>query len=229
MDKIKFNGLSILFSLSVLFSISAQANVRDGLYLGAGIGTVFDQFKLTTRNTINGFTIVSPVQNKKQISGNVFLGYGSTNINKLYLGVEIGSDFPSRSSTISGRPGVSVTAATFTDKLRVQDYVTLDILPGYRFNKNCLMYVRLGGTYAKLSLHQNPVGFIPAFDNEENKIGVRIGAGANFAFNSHFGVGIDYFYTRYPNLTSTYGAFNTQFKQKTSNNYVGISTVYTFK
>lgn len=226
MLKIKWKQL-VVVCLGTLLAVNTQANSRDKLYIGAGVGATFDQFDLTTRNIINGFTIKSPTNDKTSALGNVFVGYGGTSASGFYLAAELGTYFPRRSATNNNRPGVFLTTLTFTDTLRVQDYVTLDALPGYRFNETWLLYGRAGLSYANLELHQPATVATPTFNFSEDKLGRRIGAGLNFAANKHLGIGLDYFYTYYPQMNSVTGAFNTSFSQKTSSNYVGVSALYT--
>ncbi|AHE66912.1 outer membrane beta-barrel protein [Legionella oakridgensis] len=226
MINIKWKPLT-LACVGTCLAINVHASSRDGLYFGAGIGAAFDQFDLTTKNIINGFTVKSPMNEKTSAVGNVFVGYGGTADSGFYLAGELGTYFPSRSATNYGRPGVFITASTFTDTMRVQDYATIDALPGYRLNEAWLLYGRAGLTYAHFELNQAATALVPAFNSSENKWGGRIGAGLNFAFNSNLGIGLDYFYTHYPKVNTTAGAFNTSFTQQVCSNYVGISALYT--
>ncbi|MCP0913420.1 MULTISPECIES: outer membrane protein [Legionella] len=216
-----------LACLGILLATASQANTREGIYAGAGIGASFDQFNLSTKNTVTGFTIKSPVQKNTSALGNVFLGYGGTMDTGFFLGGEVGTYFPRRSATIYNRPGVSVTSLTFNDTLKVHDYVTADILPGYRFNDDWLLYARGGLTYANLNIYQAPGTSGVTFRADENKFGGRIGAGINYAFNDNLGVGLDYFYTRYQEMNANLPAFNIRFNQQVSGNYVGLSALYT--
>lgn len=59
-------------------------------------------------------------------------------------------------------------------------------------------------------------------------MGGRLGAGLEFTLNNHFSTGLDYFHTRYQEMTTVSAPpFNTRFRQRASNNYIGISIGYT--
>lgn len=213
----------------LVFAANIQASSRDGVYLGAGIGAIADKYDLTTKNLTTGFSVKSPVSDEKNALANVFLGYGSTADSGLYLAGELGSNFSGRSTTISNRRGVALTTLTFADKLQVQDYATFDLLPGYRFNEDWLLYGRAGLTYSHFSLRESATALTPAFNVSENKAGGRLGAGINFAFNNNWGMGVDYIYTRYTEMNAKAALYNVSFNQKLSSNYLGLSTFYTIE
>ncbi len=215
-----------LLCFSFAFVPVVQAHMSDGFYGGLGVGGVFDRYHLITRNVVTGFTVNSPVSSENKLLGRVFMGYGTTFGQRWYLGGEFGTAFPSRRTTIANRPGVSLTASTFTDQLYIRDYVTLDLLPGYQINKNWLLYVRAGGTYGKLSIYQFATPKSPEFGDREGKWGGRIGVGTRFAIHQHFALGLDYFYTRYQQKVSEVPQFTLQFNQSLHNHYVGVSLLW---
>jgi outer membrane immunogenic protein len=207
----------------------AEASPRDGFYLGAGVGETFNRYELATKNTVTGFN-VKKHDNHNSTVGNAFLGYGYTASNSFFLGVELGTIFPRRSGTIK-RPGVTFTSFSFVNRLSVQDYLTGDLLPGYRINERWLIYARAGFSYAHLSLHQdaNAAASGPKFNRSDNKWGGRIGLGVNYGLTKHLGLGLDYFYTGYQKMNSRWPAFDVQFKQSTHSHYLGISLIYSFR
>lgn len=209
-----------------LCAVNGFAQERDNLYLGAGTDITFNQFSITANSTVTGFT-VSKDPTSTDLIGKIFAGYGYTAKNNLYLGGELGTNFPRRSASTQ-RPGVSLTAFTFTDHLYVQDYLTGDILPGYRIHPDWLVYTRFGVSYAHLKLNQsaNSAAGTPEFNASDNKFGGRIGLGINYAMTKHLGAALDYYYTSYQDLSATWTAFNTHFKYQPKTNFVGLSINY---
>ena len=128
-----------VFGLAVC--ASAQAAVKNGLYLGAGVGGSYDLFDFTATNIRNGMRVSPPVNIETHAVGNAFLGFGDTSNVGLFLAGEVGTYFPSRSTTFNDRRGVAVSNLTFSDTLKVQDYVTLDLLPGFRLSDYWLVYI----------------------------------------------------------------------------------------
>jgi len=212
-----------LVCLSVLFVSALQANTREGIYAGAGVGSTFNHYDLVATNLLTGLTFSTPNSPSKTL-GNVFLGYGSMLFNdNLYLAAELGSYFPRRTVIVQDRPGVTITNLLFTDELHVQDYLTIDLLPGHKINENVLIYVRAGLAISQLSIDQFPAIGVPAFNDKETKVGGRIGTGINIAVTNHFALGFDYFYTLYKKKSSEFQQFNILFSQELHTNYVGVS------
>ncbi|ASQ47300.1 outer membrane protein [Legionella clemsonensis] len=228
MTRRNWNRFAVLF-IGISLNTLCYANVKDGFYAGAGIGGSFDRFKLTTQSPVTGFTIYSPPQNESTFMGDVFLGYGGTSMHGFYLGAELGTYFPQRTGTVKNRPGVTLSQTRFTNIMRIRDYLTADLLPGYRFNQQWLVRARLGAAYANSKFRQLATASSSQTDNQEKIVGGRIGAGIDFAYTNQLSIGIDYFHTQYREM-STVSAhpFNTRFRQKVSSNFVGVSASYTF-
>ncbi len=216
-----------IIGFGLVISVSSHATSRDGFYVGLGVGASYDKFDLTTKNNATGFTVRSASENATNVIGSAFLGYGNTAESGFYLGGELGTYLPKRSLTITNRPGVALTNLTFSDKLTVQDYVTFDVLPGFRLSENWLLYLRGGITYAHMTIYQPTQGAATSFSADNNRIGGRVGAGVNVGFTDNFGMSLDYFYTQYQDSSYTFPAFNTKFTQGVSSNYFGISASYT--
>jgi outer membrane immunogenic protein len=220
-------GNLLVLGLAFLIAMNGHAAVRNGIYGGAGIGAAFDHYDLTTSNIATGFTVNSNA-NKTNLIGNAFIGYGYTADNCFYLGGELGTNFPKRSITINGRPGVVITPATFNDTLRIQDYVTGDLLPGYRIDTSWLVYGRVGITYSRLSVNQdaNVSAGTPSFSDGTMRVGGRLGAGINYSLSNNLGLGVDYYYTFYQSKSTNWSTFLLNFNQKPYTNFVGLSLFY---
>ncbi len=224
MKNTKRNALTTI-TILISVTLNAQANTRDGFYVGAGIGMSADEYELTTTNLTSGLSIKNNADDTNAI-GDIFAGFGYTTASSFFWGGEIGTYFPSRSITVKNRPDLTFPNTGVNDTLKIQDYLTLDLLPGYAISQNVLVYGRAGITYSSLSLSQAASGVIPSFNYSENKWGGRFGVGVNFSFNNNFGVGLDYFYTTYQNMNTT-APVNTRFTTNASSNYLGISILYT--
>jgi outer membrane immunogenic protein len=226
MTPIKIITINTILALT-MFSLDATANSRDGFYAGAGIGMSADTYEQTTTNLTTGLWIQNNANNTNVI-GDIFAGFGYTTPSAYFIGGEIGTYFPSRSITIDSRPDLTFPTIGVSNTLKIQDYITLDFLPGYAISQNILVYGRAGVSYSSLTLNQATTRLTPSFSHDENKWGGRVGVGANFAFNNQFGVGLDYIYTTYQDINTYTGPFNTSFKASPSSNFLGVSILYTF-
>jgi outer membrane immunogenic protein len=208
----------------------AHANVRENFYIGVGAVDSINHFKLKVKNPTNQIQ----VQRKKwrnEILGSCFMGYGHTTSYGLYLAGEVGSYFPKRSIKIS-RPGVAFVASTYQNRLSVQDYVTGDLLLGYRYSDDLLFYLRGGASLANIQLYQweDPAVNAPAFDKEKNRAGGRAGFGISYGLTKHIGFGVDYIFTAYQSLRTIFPIqqANLHFEEKNYAHFVGLSLLYSF-
>ena len=215
-----------LFVSMLVFSIPIDAsNTRDGLYLGAGLGLSANEYTLTTSYGTTGLTTLNSASSN-HVLGDVFIGYGYTTASAFFWGAELGTYFPSRSITIGSHTNLAYPSINISDTLKIQDYLTLDLLPGYALTQNVLLYGRAGLVYGSLQLNQPSVGGIQGFNATESTWGGRFGVGVNFALSSNFGIGFDYFYTTYSNMSVYESPFNSNYTAKPASNFVGVSILY---
>jgi outer membrane immunogenic protein len=222
--------ISFLFFLLVLLFSGhvAHAKVRESFYVGIGLEDSSNHFDLTTKNSTTSLS-VERSKNRNKVQGSVFLGYGYTTPCLLYLAAEVGSYFPHRFTKIS-RPGVTLAPFTYVDCLSIQDYLTGDLLFGYRPWKFFLLYLRGGVSCAQMQIYQfrNEAANVPVFKAHQIKAGGRIGAGLNFGLTRHVGLGLDYFFTQYQKLEPFWAQYTIQFSEKIHSHLFGISAIYSF-
>jgi outer membrane immunogenic protein len=208
-----------------LIETSDCSNARDNFYFGAGIGGTLNHHNYSLVNTDTGLVLnLKPRHNR--LIGNVFAGYGYTTNNNLYLGGELGTNFPRRTTRFT-RPGVSLTSQTFTDYLSIQDQVSWDVLLGYRLRPYFLAYARLGMAYSSIHFHQDAVINAPRFDSSSNQLGGRLGGGINVNLTSNFSMGVDYTYMDYQILPVLYPGYTIDSNSKSNTQYVAFSVIYT--
>lgn len=209
-------------------AIAKDFDAKNGLYLGAGVAGSFDHYQLKASNVVTGLSTTN-TKNSSHVIGNAFIGYGYTAPNLFYLAGEVGTNFPERTTTIPDRHGVTLTPYTFSDKLQTQDYVTLDMVPGFRVKPNWLLYGRAGIAFSKLSLNQAPnaaAGTV-GFNASQNKVGGRFGAGVTYALTQHFAASVDYYYSVYQTASMNWPIYNIHFKSTPNSNFIGASIAYT--
>ena len=214
--------------------VSEEHSAKDGFYLGAGVGTSFNNYNFHALNYSTGTTYSgvnnTTKNNNTNIIGNVFFGYGYTAPNSFYLGLEAGTNFPGRSTNISNRPGVSIIGNNiYSDTLTTQDNITLDILPGFRPNQNWLIYGRAGLAIAELEWHHdaNPTANVEVFNARASKVGGRFGAGITYTLSHHLSASVDYYYSMYQKFTATVPKYTTSNQSTGTYNFVGASITYT--
>jgi len=143
-------------SCSTVFSgtmgpIMTENNPKEHLYAGIGIGGSFNNERLETKNVIFENT-VQAASNNNHFVANVFMGYGHTFNNSLFLGVEANTYFPHRTENFYS-PGVTVIGPIYQDQYAINDYLGLDLLPGYRLNSDLLFYGRAGLSFRDISIN----------------------------------------------------------------------------
>ncbi|MCL9685118.1 outer membrane protein [Legionella maioricensis] len=201
-------------------------NPKENLYAGVGVGGSFNDDQLETQNVVFGST-VNAASNNNQWVGNVFLGYGHTFMNSLFLGIEANTYFPHRTENFYS-PGVTIVGPIYQDQLAINDYLGLDLLPGYRVNSDLLIYGRAGLSFRDVSINQpENTPNSPSFFNSDNSVGGRFGAGITYALNRHIAASVDYYYSYFPTFSSNWPLFNLQYNFKSHSNYAGFSLLYT--
>lgn len=203
-----------------------EFNPKEGVYLGAGIGASINNDELTVTNlTTNNVVKVS--SNNTNAQGNVFLGCGHTLSNALYLGAEANIYTP-RIAKFNDRPGATFATTKFDDKYTIDDYLAVDLLPGYRVNSNLLVYGRVGMSFRNTNLNGQAVtSAVQAVADSTNSVGGRFGIGGTYALTKKFAASVDYFYSYAPTFSTYKPIDTTQYAFKSSSNYVGVSLVYT--
>ncbi len=202
---------------------------KENLYVGLGFGGNFNNdneqvSSLTNQNQ------TSSSSNNSQVVGNLYIGYGHTWNNVYFLGVEANTYFPGHTDNITTAGISNVGSGNFyTNQYTFKDYLGLDLLPGFRFHPNSLIYARTGLAFRDIQVSQyatlNPAS--EGFYNAGHSVGGRFGAGIAHGLNENIGMAIDYFYTYYPTWGSYWSTYNLQYNMKSHQNYIGISLIYT--
>lgn len=204
-----------------------EFNPKENVYLGVGIGASINNDRFTATDVTNN-NAVHASSNNTNAQGNVFLGYGHTFSNALYLGAEANIYTP-RIAKFNNRPGVEFTTTLLNEKYTIDDYLAVDLLPGYRVNSNILVYGRVGMSFRNTNFNEQPVTDpVQNIADSTNSVDGRFGVGVTYALTKKFAASVDYFYSYAP----TFGTYSpmtppAQFAFKSSSNYVGVSLVYT--
>lgn len=209
----------------ILISIYSYANVRDGLYVGGGVGSSTDELDLTVTRINSALSVHSDADNSNWL-GNVFLGYGTTFYDAYFLAGELGANFPSHSVAIHARSDLTFLNLIPSNNLTIQDYLTFDVLPGYALTENILFYGRLGLSYSSLTLKQPTIGPLGSLNTSENKFGGRFGVGANLSVSNSIALGLDYFYSAYQDMSIYSFPTYAHFATNVNSNYLGLSLLY---
>lgn len=222
----------LLTSTTALFAQSESSNVnetsrmKEGLYVGVGVGGSMCHDTLTVSNTSTSNQI-SKSFNTTDTQASIFAGVGKTFRDTYYLGFEANSYFPNHYILWSKRPGVTVTDSTYETSFQIEDYVNLDLLPGYRISPEWLIYGRAGISFSNITENQEAISTVPPSNDTNSIVGGRFGAGIAYEITQHFGVGLDYYYSYYPKSTHNFYGRSTGYQLDSYSNYVGISLFYT--
>ncbi|MDI9819920.1 MULTISPECIES: outer membrane protein [unclassified Legionella] len=213
-----------LFLFHALFTVYGFAAAKDKFYFGVALAKAYDNFRYTVQDTETGSSLVRNASSTATVA-NVFAGYGFTSAKGFYLGSELGTSFPARKTGFK-RFSLSTNDMLQTD-LAVEDYVTGDILPGYRFYKNALLYTRLGVTFSHLTrLEQSMIFPGVQLVGNKNRWGSRLGGGVNFQLTPHFSIEMNYIYLNYQAFNHPMLDLGVRFRQKLQSHYTGLSFIY---
>ena len=230
----KITTLTICFTVSNLLYAGSMGSMavcdiepKENFYAGVGIGGTFNSDTLKAISAYSTSVTNSPTQTV----GNVYIGYGHTFMEKLFLGIEANTYFPGHTDNFNTQ-GVSSAADSrsyYTEQYTFKDYLGLDLLPGLRFNPNTLIYARTGLSFRDINISQNSTDTPSSnsYYNAGHSMGGRFGAGVAYGLSKNIGVAVDYFYTYYPTFGSYWNTYNLQFNMTSNQNYVGASLIYT--
>lgn len=213
-----------LFLFHALFAADGLAAAKDKLYFGVAVAKVYDNYRYTVQDTDTGSSL-SRNSSTSTTLANVFAGYGFRSAKGFYLGSELGTAFPARKTGFK-RFSLSNNEMLQTD-LSVEDYVTGDVLPGYRFYKDILLYARLGVSFAHLTRLEQNMSF-PGVQlaGNKNRWGSRLGGGVNYQLTPHFGVEMNYIHLRYQTFDHPLPDLGVRFRQKLHSHYAGLAFIY---
>lgn len=221
--------LSLMASTSVFSGtmgpISTVVSPKEHLYVGVGVGASFNSDKLNVINVVTGRNSTASSTNNHAL-GNLFIGAGHTFVNNLFLGVEANTYFPHRVVNYN-YPGVTFTAQRFDVSFSSEDYLGLDLLPGYRYSPELLVYGRAGLAFRDTFLNREATNTVSPYYHARDQVGGRFGVGLAYALRSHLSAALDYNYTFYPTRSSLNSQYNGQYDIESHANYVGVSLVYT--
>lgn len=142
----------------------------------------------------------------KGIAG-VALGY-ATRWDHWYVALE-GSSEPFYINATKDWVGPSMFRMPYRSEVKINNYLNVDIIPGFYFTRCFKVYLRGGAAFAKIDLHQDDFLGTGINENVSNaQAGTRYGVGADLRVCRNLSVGVDYVYTDY-NIArfSTYTPF----------------------
>ena len=201
--------------------------MKEGLYVGAGIGGGMYNDKISAYN-VSSLATVNKSFNSSSALASIFAGVGKTYYEKYYLGAEANTYFPSHNTSWPDRPGVTNLANLYNTQFSVRNYVNLDLLPGVRVMPDWLVYARVGISFSDIIANQDRNdGTVNSFSNSQSKTGGRFGAGLAYQITEHCGAGVDYYYAYIPTNSVALNDNQTVLQLKNSVNYVGFSLFYT--
>lgn len=232
LSKLIFSSLILSTSASyagTMGTIMTETSfMKEGLYLGAGIGGAMYNDKIKAFNTLT-FAQQEKSFNTSSALASVFIGVGKTWCDKYFLGLEANTYFPHHTTYWPDRPGVTKPGYFFEDKYVNQNYINLDMLPGYRLNSDWLVYGRAGISFSDIFFYQaaNSAANESSQANTITVTGGRFGAGINYQISEHIGAGVDYFYSYIPNIDSSSVKCHKTQNFYSNFNYIGFSLFYT--
>lgn len=210
------------FIVSSLYSLLFIGNAyADHVYLNLSALQSYSEFdfhliSIVTGNEFNKETKTS------QLLGNIALGYGKEWCSGFYLGTEIGTFLNKNEASVT-RGGVLITNQFFRNHFTLHDYLTIDVLPGYEFNRKFIIYGRAGvtGAHRTIELDENERAGTAGFKFSSNEIGTRVGVGIDYKFCSGFSLGADYIHSTYPRFSIIPPSLSNH-SIKTNSDMVGV-------
>ncbi|MFN7095966.1 MAG: outer membrane protein [Gammaproteobacteria bacterium] len=215
----------ILTAILMLATTTVLATPFDGFYAGADVGmsqAQFDKNQMVTLSATVGSTPIFeiPITNKKELSdnsfnGNIDIGFSKVFSQHFYLGLEANADFQNLQA--SNNPGLTEAVSSFqitsptTVNLRNEFALTLN--PGFVFNKNTLLYGKIGPAWGRFSVdgsaqyNQNLGGLtasaVSSFEDDNfYDCGLRLGVGVEHYLTANLSLKLEYVNTNYGNIHS---------------------------
>lgn len=230
--KIKITLLALISGISYAGTmgtiVEETAYMKEGLYVGAGIGGAMYNDKVQAYNPISLVSREKSFSNSSALAS-AFIGVGHTWCDKYFLGLEVNTYFPHHIVEWPDRQGVTAVNYTFENRFLTQNYINFDFLPGYRVTPEWLVYGRVGLAFSDLISNEegNRAGNVPPFSDTSTVIGGRFGAGINYQLSKHIGAGVDYFYSYNPLTNTSFNDLSAVIGLSSHYNYVGFSLFYT--
>ena len=217
-------------------ALSGGINCLDGSWSGLSSISLVDDIH-DPNSLFRSWTPKGTTQDGGRVCGAVALGYQLVD-KPLYLAVQVGGTFRSpqhfilddfrsfENLGILGNPPFSLltgTAATHSKVTLGCCAFDIDLKPGFLIRKNVLFYARTGLTYARLKIENEGVWTQMSSENRlelsasgssrnsKNKVGYRVGGGAEFLINRYLGLSIDYIYSDYGKIKSVAQGIGSQF------------------
>lgn len=202
-----------------LLAVSGVAMAADGAYVGGALGLNLTTFKLTDpASAVTHFT------NREPTLG-ALAGYGQTFNDILYLGGEAFVNGGSASTSTK-----TIFNGTQTAKLASTYNYGIDLMPGLKVTPSTLVYGKVGLSENRFKLTENlapGVGSGVSGTAQENRLGGRLGLGAQTDLTSNLAIRGEFVHTAYRSFTAPSNAgFQNSIKPSTNTATVGL--VYTF-
>lgn len=208
----------IVMGCAILAATSTVA-FADGAYVGGALGLSSNTFKL------NDAASQTTNFQKDELTIGGLAGYGSTFNDILYLGGE--AFLNGGSATTSTK---TIDNGSQTAKLTSTYNYGIDFVPGIKVTPSTMIYGKVGLSEARFKLTENLApGFTSgvAGTSSENRLGGRLGLGAQTDVSTNFAVRGEFVHTAYRGFTEPSNAgFQNRITPKTNTATIGL--VYKF-
>jgi outer membrane immunogenic protein len=204
----------LVIGCAVLAATSTVA-FADGAYVGGDLGLNSNTFKLVdpTSSTTNF--------NNRELTLGGLAGYGVSVSDLIYLGGEAflngGSSSTSTKSILNGSQTAKLTS-TYS--------YGLDFVPGIKVTQSTMVYGKMGLSESRFKLTEN---IAPGFSSgvsgtaAQNRLGGRLGLGAQTDVSSNFAVRGEFVHTAYRGFSAPSNTgFQNRITPKTNTATVGL-------
>lgn len=195
--------------LSIVGVFSVQTAMASNQFLYFGVAPTYSSTQFSWENAdmsgesnpaANGTDVVNNATQTTQIG--VFIGYGVV-LDKIYLGVEGGTQFGDRKATSDTQDYNN--QVPFNNTATMSDIYLVDFRPGYIMgDKNTMFYGIIGLNTANLSaVQQTTDGVIVQDSGSIRRDGLRLGLGYNLGLGQHFMARAEYVFTKFSDFQFT--------------------------
>lgn len=191
----------------------APDHLKDGLYIGAGIG--YDAYRerqsFALTDTAGFVDDANPTIGAKGVLGEIFAGYGRY-FNWFYIGGELGANYSGANTSF----GINDYRSSF----QTRESYKLALLPGVKLSETTLLYARLGYVRTLFAAQERgtPQGVVNTSDWGN---GYGFGVGFESLLYKNLSLRGEYTYTTYSTFSS---AIDTRFLP--TNNQFIFSLIY---
>lgn len=234
--------MKAIYGLSLFTVLASQVALANNVYVGAGIGGIGLETKLTSDVTLTqGGTSTETTYNShnfdKAFNSSLVLGYAMRFPNQTFLALEGFANYP---ESLETHNALSTANGTLSSSLKYHSVYGVRLLPGMQLSPKADVYGIVGYALANVNVQNSTVGMVTdaqlynnSSDDNQSLNGYQLGLGAMTHVSDHVLLRGDAIYTGYQQTkqvtsTSTNGVLSNAYRQTPYTLEANVAVIYQF-